>query len=160
MQDCHAIFDFVRNWLQENDFRGPIILMGRSLGSASTLELAAACGQAIDGLVIESGFAYAGPLLQLLGIDIDRLGFNEEKGFGNIAKIKKFNKPTLIIHAEYDHIIPFSDGQALYQASPAEDRTLLKIPGANHNDIFMRGLQQYLAAVGKLVASCQEMSGN
>jgi fermentation-respiration switch protein FrsA (DUF1100 family) len=155
MQDCHTIFDFARSWLQENDFRGPVILMGRSLGSASVLELAAAYRKAIDGLIIESGFAYAGPLLQLLGIDAEALGFKEERGFENIAKIKGFNKPTLIIHAEYDHIIPFSDGQALYQACPSENKTFLKIPGANHNDIFMRGLQEYLAAVGKLVESAQ-----
>ncbi|CAB1061753.1 Hydrolase, alpha/beta fold family [Olavius sp. associated proteobacterium Delta 1] len=155
MQDCHAIFDFVCNWLQENDFSGPIILMGRSLGSASALELAAAYRKVVDGLIIESGFAYAGPLLQLLGIDLEALGFKEEKGFGNIAKVKKFNKPTLIIHAEYDHIIPFSDGQALFQACPSDSRTFLKIPGANHNDIFMRGLQEYLAAVGKLVDSAR-----
>lgn len=155
MQDCHTIFDFVRNWLHENHFQGPIIPMGRSLGSASVLELAAAYRNAIDGLIIESGFAYAGPLLRLLGIDLDRLGFKEEKGFGNIAKIKKFNNPTLIIHAEYDHIIPFADGQALYQACPSDNRTFLKIPGANHNDIFMRGPQEYLAAVGKLVESAQ-----
>jgi len=158
MQDCHTIFDFVRNWLQKNDFRGPIILMGRSLGSASVLELAAAYPKVIDGLIIESGFAFAGPLLQLLGIDLEVLGFKEEKGFGNIDKIKEFNKPTLIIHAEYDHIIPFADGQALYEACPSDDRTLLKIPGANHNDIFMRGLQEYLAAVRKLVEKAIEMS--
>lgn len=155
MQDCHIIFDFAHNWLRKNNFRGPIILMGRSLGSASVLELAAAHSAAVDGLIIESGFAYAGPLLQLLGIDIEALGFKEETGFGNIAKIKKFDKPTLIIHAEFDHIIPFSDGQALYQACPADNRTFLKIPGANHNDIFMRGLQEYLAAVGKLVESAR-----
>ena len=151
MQDCHTIFDYVCNWLHKNDFRGPIILMGRSLGSASVLELAAAHRETIDGLVVESGFAYAGPLLQLMGINLEALGFKEERGFGNIAKIKEFNKPTLIIHAEYDHIIPFSDGQALYQACPSDNRTFLKIPGANHNDIFMRGMQEYLAAVGKLV---------
>jgi fermentation-respiration switch protein FrsA (DUF1100 family) len=160
MQDCHTIFDFVRNWLQENDFRGPIILMGRSLGSASVLELAAACRKEIDGLIIESGFAFAGPLLQLLGIDLEVLGFKEEKGFGNIDKIKEFNKPTLIIHAEYDHIIPFSDGRALYEACPSDDRTFLKIPGANHNDIFMRGLPEYLAAVRKLVETAIEMSND
>jgi pimeloyl-ACP methyl ester carboxylesterase len=153
MQDSHTIFEYVCNWLHENGFSGPIILMGRSLGSASVLELAAAHREAVDGLVIESGFAYAGPLLQLLGIDLEVLGFKEENGFGNIAKIKEFNKPTLIIHAEYDHIIPFSDGQALYLACPSDNRTLLKIPGANHNDIFMRGLQEYLAAVKKLVDS-------
>ena len=151
MQDCHTIFDFTRNWLKENGYRGPMVLMGRSLGSASALELAASCGQKIDGLIIESGFAYAGPLLRLLGIDLDALGFKEEKGFGNIDKIKKFKKPCLIIHAEYDHIIPFSDGQDLYDACPSDDKTFQPIPDANHNDIFMRGLQEYLTAVRELV---------
>jgi hypothetical protein len=151
MRDCHTIFDFVSHWLSENDFRGPMILMGRSLGSASVLELAAAYQEIVDGLIIESGFAYAGPLLQLLGINLEKLGFKEETGFRNIDKIKDFHKPTLIIHAEFDHIIPFSDGEALYEACPAEAISLLKIPGANHNDIFMRGLQEYLAAVRKLI---------
>jgi fermentation-respiration switch protein FrsA (DUF1100 family) len=151
MRDCHVIFEYVRDWLQQNNFPGPIILMGRSLGSASVLELAAAGAEFIDGLIVESGFAYAAPLLQLLGIDLKALGFEEEKGFRNIDKIRKFNKPTLIIHAEFDHIIPFSDGQALYTASPSPDKLFLKIPGANHNDIFMRGLQEYLKAVKDIV---------
>jgi hypothetical protein len=41
MRDCHVIFEFVQNWLRQNNFLGPILLMGRSLGSASVLELAA-----------------------------------------------------------------------------------------------------------------------
>ena len=151
MRDCHAIFEFVQNWLRQNNYPGPVILMGRSLGSASVLELAAACGDSIDGLIVESGFAFAAPLLQLLGIDLEALGFKEETGFRNIDKIRKFDKPTLIIHAEFDHIIPFSDGAALYNACSSPDKTLLKIPGANHNDIFMRGLQEYLAAVQNIV---------
>jgi len=155
MQDCHVIFDFVQTWLEENHFAGPFILMGRSLGSASVLELAATRKDAIDGLVVESGFAFAAPLLRLLGIDPQALGFKEETGFRNIDKIQKFTKPTLIIHAEYDHIIPFSDGEALYNACPSPDKEFLKIPGANHNDIFMRGLQEYLAAVGHLADRLQ-----
>jgi len=151
MRDCHIIFEFVQNWLRQNHFPGPILLMGRSLGSASVLELAAACADSADGLIVESGFAYAAPLLQLLGIDPEKLGFKEDKGFRNIDKIKNFNKPTLIIHAEFDHIIPFSDGEALYKASSSPDKTFLKIPGANHNDIFMRGFQEYLAAVKNIV---------
>jgi hypothetical protein len=151
MQDCHVIFEFVQNWLRQNNYAGPILLMGRSLGSASVLELAAAWGDSTDGLIVESGFAYAAPLLQLLGIDLEALGFKEEKGFRNIDKIKNFVKPTLIIHAEFDHIIPFSEGEALYNASSSPDKSFLKIPGANHNDIFMRGLQEYLAAVKNIV---------
>ena len=151
MQDCHRIFHFVRNWLKQNNFSGPIIPMGRSLGSASVLELAANYKSLIDGLIVESGFAYAGPLLALLGIDAVSLGFTEEKGFRNVDKIKGFDKPTLIIHAEFDHIIPFSDGQALHDACPSEDKQMLKISGANHNDIFMRGMQEYLETVKSFV---------
>jgi fermentation-respiration switch protein FrsA (DUF1100 family) len=151
MRDCHVIFDFVRHWLSQNNFPGPIILMGRSLGSACALELAGAYRQVVGGLIVESGFAYASPLLKLLGIPLAALGFKENAGFRNIDKISNFDKPALIIHAEFDHIIPFSDGQSLYEACPAGDKTLLKIRGANHNDIFMRGLPDYLAAVKKLV---------
>jgi fermentation-respiration switch protein FrsA (DUF1100 family) len=150
MRDCHVIFDFVTTWLRDKGRRGPLILMGRSLGSASALELAAHYKDRIHGLIVESGFAYSGPLLQLLGVDLKVIGFNEAAGLGNIDKIRTFDKPTLIIHAEQDHIIPFSDGQALYDASPAPDKTLLKIPGANHNDIFMRGLSDYMAAIASL----------
>ena len=151
MRDCHVIFDYVIQWLKKNACQGPLFLMGRSLGSASVLELAAHYDRQIDGLIVESGFAYAGPLLQLLGIDIAVLGFEEARGFRNIDKITSFKKPTLIIHAENDHIIPFSDGQALFDACGAPHKSLLKIPGANHNNILMYGLKDYMAAVRKLV---------
>ncbi|MBC2709671.1 MAG: alpha/beta fold hydrolase [Desulfosarcina sp.] len=151
MADCHRIFDFVEQWKTENGFTGPLIVMGRSLGSAPALELTAACGGRIDGLVIESGFAWAGPLLRLLGVDPERIGFDESRGFANVDKIRTFAKPTVIIHAEFDHIIPFSDGKALFDASGADDKVLVKIPGANHNDIFIRGLDSYLEAIASLV---------
>jgi len=150
MNDCHAVFDFVKTWLAENKYPGPIIVMGRSLGSASAIEIAVSHKNKISGLILESGFAWAGPLLRILGIDPDAIGFKEKTGFCNVDKIKTFDKPALIIHAEQDHIIPFSDGQALYDACSASDKTLLEIPGANHNDIFMRGLSEYMAAVKAL----------
>ena len=68
MRDCHIIFDYVKTWLGSNGYGGPVITMGRSLGSASALALAAHYGDRIDGLVVESGFASAGRLLTLLGI--------------------------------------------------------------------------------------------
>jgi pimeloyl-ACP methyl ester carboxylesterase len=151
MSDCLAIFDFTRSWLADSGYNGPLVVMGRSLGSASALELAWRYQDRIDALVIESGFAYAEPLLRLLGVNPAAVDFEEENGFGHIDKIRAYAKPTLVIHAEYDHIIPFSDGQALYAASPAPEKHFLKIPGANHNDIFMRGMADYLAALKNLV---------
>ncbi|MDO9529713.1 MAG: alpha/beta hydrolase, partial [Syntrophales bacterium] len=147
MRDSHLVFDYVYNWLTENGYTGPFIVMGRSLGSASALELMANYKDKIDGAIIESGFAYSQTLLNLLGINMKDLGLGEEDGFRNIDKIRTFDKPTLIIHAEKDHILPFADGQTLYNASPAKDKKLLEILGANHNDIFLRGMEDYMRAV-------------
>ncbi len=159
MRDCHVIFTWVIKWLSENSYTGPVILMGRSLGSASVLELISCYESQIGGLIVESGFAYAEPLLRLIGIDTRALGFREEKGFRNVDKIRTFPKPTLIIHAEFDHIIPFTDGVALFEACPAAEKTFLKIPGASHNDIFLRGGKAYMEAVGELVAKVRASAG-
>lgn len=151
MTDCHAILDYVLEWLNRNNYAGPLIVMGRSLGSASALELAAQHKEAVNGLIIESGFAYAEPLLRLLGVDLDSVSFKEQDGFVNLDKIRTYPGPTLIIHAEFDHIIPYSDGLALYKSSTAEDKSLLKIEGANHNDIFVRGFDSYMQAIQRMI---------
>ncbi len=151
MRDCHTIYDFTRKWLSDNAYTGPFAVMGRSLGSATALELASAHGDKIDGLIIESGFALAEPLLMLLGVDLRSLDFSESKGFRNIDKIRQFRKPVLIIHAEFDQIIPYSDALQFYRESPSPDKTLLKIPGANHNDIFSMGLMEYMSAIKSFV---------
>lgn len=80
-------------------------------------------------------------------MDMDALGLEEEDGFRNRDKISRFEKPTLVIHAEKDHIIPLPEGQALYDACSAPDKRLLIIPGANHNDIFLRGMKEYMEEV-------------
>jgi pimeloyl-ACP methyl ester carboxylesterase len=150
MRDSHRILAFALEWLNQQGFSGPLVVMGRSLGSASALELAALHPDRLDGLIVESGFAYAGPLLELLGVDLKALGFTEEVGFRNVDKIRRWEKPLLVIHAEYDHIIPFTDGQALYDASPSPEKTLLQVAGANHNDILWVGFDAYLEAVARL----------
>ncbi len=147
IRDAHLIFNFTVNWLKKNNCIGPLIVMGRSLGSASALELAALHKNRIAGLIIESGFAFDAPLFRLLGADVGALGVTENRGFQNKKKVGSFDNPILVIHAEHDHIIPYTDGQALYDSCPAENKTLLKIHGANHNDIFMRGLHEYMEAV-------------
>ncbi len=150
MRDCHVIFVYWQNWLKERDFTGPLVVMGRSLGSASALELLATYGDKIKGVVIESGFAHSEALVNILSLSMDDLGITEEEGFRNVDKIRTFGKPTLIIHAEFDHILPFREGQALFDASPAQDKRLLMIPGANHNDLFQKGLREYIDAVKEL----------
>ena len=151
MRDSHTVFAYMKNWLRKKQYTGPFIVMGRSLGSAPALELAFHYRDEIDGLIIDSGFAYAGPLLGLFGINIRVLGISEEQGFRNLDKMRSFDKPTLVIHAEFDHIISFFEGRLLFEASPSRHKKFLKIPGANHNDIFSHGMSAYLESVKWLV---------
>ena len=151
MRDCHAVFDYFRRWFSTHGYTGALIVMGRSLGSASALELATSYPDEIDGLIIDSGFAYFTPLLKLLGVNIKAMEIREQEGLRNIDKIQNFYKPSRFIHAEYDHIIPFSDAQALFDACPASDKKLLKIPGADHNTLFYYGMNDYMRSVKDLV---------
>jgi len=147
MRDCSAIFRFTKEWLGEKGHRGAFIVMGRSLGSASALELISRHRDDTDALVLESSFANTGTLLEFLGVDTSVIGFGEDRGFRNIEKIREWNKKTLIIHAEFDQFFPFSEGQELYDACPSPDKRLLKIPGAGHNDLFARGFDAYIEAM-------------
>ena len=145
MRDSHRIFEFVSAWLTVRGFTGPLTVMGRSLGSAPALEIAFHNTERTAGLIIESGFARILPLLSVLGIHDPEL--TEASGPQNLEKIRQMRKPTLVIHAEYDHIIPIAEGKELYEASGAAEKKFLEIPDADHNNIFSQGLKQYLDAI-------------
>ncbi|MFZ5564130.1 MAG: alpha/beta hydrolase [Thermodesulfobacteriota bacterium] len=151
LADSHAVFDFVKDWLRERGYSGKRIVMGRSLGSACALELAARHASEMDGLVIESGFAYAVPLLKLLGVDVKKLRIDETAGFGNLDKIRSYRKPLLVIHAEHDHIIPLADGRALFEACPAPVKRMIQIDQADHNTIFYYGSEAYMSGIKEFI---------
>jgi fermentation-respiration switch protein FrsA (DUF1100 family) len=150
MRDCHVVFEYAKRFLSEKRFTGPLMVMGRSLGSAPALELASTYADQVSGLIIESGFAYTEPLLELLGFSMKKLGISEQDALRNAEKIRAFEKPCLIIHGERDHLIPLAEGRALFDACKSRKKRLLMIPGADHNDLFDRGIEEYLQAVKEL----------
>ena len=143
MRDAHVIFKEVRQWLQDAKHTGPLIIMGRSLGSACAIELAASDEGDISGLIIESGFAQTVPLLNCLGIDTQVLGITEADGFKNAQKIAQFAKPTLIIHAQYDQLVPVMSAEILQVECAARSKEFHMIPGADHNTVMMRAGKVY-----------------
>ena len=149
--DSHVILDHVLKHLKETKYVGPLILMGRSLGSASALELAKRHPNDFSGLIIESGFANEDPLFKLIGTTAEQVGFSKEDGFLNGEKIIEYDGPLLIIHAEQDHIIPFRQGELLYNSCPSKDKYFLKVPHANHNNILAVSFQKYFEEVEKFV---------
>ena len=149
--DAHIILDFLLKYLKEKNYSCPLILMGRSLGSVSVLELAKRYPHDFSGLIIESGFADEEPLFILIGTTAEQAGFNKEDGFLNGEKIKNYPGPLLIIHAEQDHIIPFSQGELLYTLCSSNNKNILSIPNANHNDILGVSPQQYFKEVESFI---------
>ena len=150
LEDARTVFEFVRQWLQDHGHTGPLVIMGRSLGSASALEIAHAFPQKVGGLIIDSGFADAIALLLRLGAEIPN-HLPEDHLFRQIDKIHGYAGPTLILHGVQDRIIPVLDAEALHAASPSRNKRLLKVSGAGHNDLLAVGFREYMAAVDSLL---------
>jgi pimeloyl-ACP methyl ester carboxylesterase len=156
LDDAHRILDAVKAWLSTAEYTGPLLIMGRSLGAAAALELAASHAEAFAGLIIESGFATTLPLLMNLGIDVAGLGISEEDGFRNVRKISSFTKPTLIIHGQYDEIIPVNSAAILQAQSPARSKEFQVVPGASHNTIIASAGELYFSVIKQF---CNKISG-
>ena len=156
LSDSHPILDAVLNWMKLEGRTGALWLMGRSLGSAPALELAAARPGDIAGLIIESGFAQTVSLLRHLGIDADALGIKESDVFSNADKIRYYTGPTLIMHAEQDHIIPLDHGKTLYQSSPAQNKELEVVENANHNTLMMMAGHDYFRCIRDFIRQSEQ----
>ncbi|MBN1429513.1 MAG: alpha/beta fold hydrolase [Anaerolineae bacterium] len=150
LPDMEAVYEALPEILGEPGLaNGPIILMGRSLGSACAIHLASQHPGAFKGLIIESGFANIVPLLARLGIPIiDKVVRSDP--INNIGKMSLIPLPLLVIHGEDDTLIPSEEGQALYDTSPAELRTIKRIPGAGHNDLLYYA-EEYFAAIADFI---------
>ena len=68
------------------------------------------------------------------------------------AKAHSINIPTLVIHGEMDELAPVQDAVAMHENIRAEDKRLLVIPGAGHNDLMFVGMRQYFEAIRRFVA--------
>ena len=147
IRDAHVIFKEVRGWLKNVSHMGPLVVMGRSLGSACALELAASYEEEISGLIIESGFAQTVPLLNCLGVDTQALGITEADGFKNPQKIAQFARPTFIIHAQHDQLIPVMSAEILHVQSAARSKEFRMVPGADHNTTMMRAGKLYFELI-------------
>ena len=153
--DAHIICDSVIRTLVEKGFRSDLWIMGRSLGSIPALEIAYRRRNTIRGLIIESGFPSITRLLVHLdvpaaGIDLDAIDRQ------CLDMVREIIVPVLIIHGEYDTLVPLEEAETLSEQIGSQEKELLIIPGANHNDIMFVGLKQYFEAIKKFIAKGQQ----
>jgi alpha-beta hydrolase superfamily lysophospholipase len=147
IQDSHNIFSQFKDYLKQLGIEGSISIMGRSLGSASAIELAGTYQNEISGLIIESGFTDTYGLLQRLGIPRKFLPEDKEADISPLPLMETIVIPTLIIHGESDFIIPTNNGYALYESCSSDKKELVVIPNAGHNDLLYLGFDRYMKAI-------------
>lgn len=106
-----------------------ILLFGRSLGSAPSVDLAASLGRNLGGLVLIS------PLTSCVRVVFPTmphtLAFDM---FANLDKIENVQAPVFCVHGMADDVVPFSHGvqlasKARYPLQP------LWLPEAGHNNL-------------------------
>lgn len=153
LADSHVLYDWLQKHLQDNGYNSKVFLMGRSLGSAAAIELAAAYNDTISGLIIDSGFALTLPLAERLGLGehLADSTLTEEQTFNNIGKIKTVTKPTLLLHGHEDSLIPLWQAEKLHAECGARRKELQVVPSADHNSLIAVGGKYYFQAISRFV---------
>jgi len=127
-----------RAWLAERAGIDPsvIVLMGRSLGGAVAVDLAAELRP--RGLILESTFssmtdvgAAHFPLLPVRLLMRNR--------FESAEKIAHYDGPLLQSHSRTDEVIPYRLGRKLFDAAPCGDqKQMIVMENRSHNDCQTR----------------------
>ncbi len=153
LSDSVVIFDYIKTYLQNNDFNQKLIVMGRSLGSASAWEICSQREDYIDGCIIESGFATEDFIVDLFNLPAMDIRFNLADGFESLSKIKKHLKPLLVIHAAQDHIVPLEQGNLAFDSALSENKKILVVESANHNNIIHCIKEKYFQDIRDFIDS-------
>jgi fermentation-respiration switch protein FrsA (DUF1100 family) len=122
--DVTAAYQFLTE--QQHVPAQQIIAVGRSLGTAPTLELATK--HMLGGVVIESPFLTAFRVRTVFPIlPVDK--------FRNNAKVQHLIAPLLIIHGRQDKLIPIWHALKLYQLAKVPKKLYI-VEDARHNNLY------------------------
>lgn len=114
----------------------PVIVMGRSLGSACALELFGGHHPGISGVILESGFVDLDGLVRRRGL-VPPPRYTEEESslFDPRPKVAKGRVPLLIIHGEEDRAIDADEAREAHRLATTAYKQLALIPRRGHNDV-------------------------
>ena len=137
IKDALPIYNKFYKWIKKNNFNDSIFILGRSLGSICTSEIGSHNPDSLNGVIFESGFASIYDMMTgLFGVDGPEITPEFLSDYSNDTRIRKFKKPTLVIHGTNDLVIPSYQGRLIYDNIPeGTEKRLVMINKAGHNDI-------------------------
>ena len=152
ISDSSVVYEYFRDFLAFNGYSGPRFVKGRSLGCHSAVEVAARYGSELKGFISESGSAAAERMASRWGLSLDSPDMQETLRLHR-EKVASISLPFLVIHGEWDDLVPVESAIDLYDSVGSEDKGMELIQKAGHNDLMWMGRDQYFAAVGKFLAA-------
>ncbi|MBL8549303.1 MAG: alpha/beta hydrolase [Hyphomonadaceae bacterium] len=135
--DARAGYDWL---VQEGVPPSDIVIHGLSLGSGVATKLASE--RPARALVLEAPYTAA--------VDVARLrypwlpvGMLMQDQFRSRDWIGAVDMPVLIVHGDRDSVIPFAQGQRLYELAK-EPKRFVRIEGGEHNTLVEQGLYAHV----------------
>ena len=140
-------------WLRQRVPPERIFLFGRSLGAAVMVRIVAE-GAAARGLILEA------PFESLLAMGRSVFPFLPvswlvSQEFDNLSYLPRVRIPVLILHGDADRIVPFAQGQRLFELANPPKRFYV-IPGSGHNDTWLAGGAPYWEAWRSFMATPEQ----
>lgn len=121
------------SWLVSRTGTSPqkVILLGRSLGGAVAVHLAAENQPA--ALVLDRTFSSLPEVAQhhFPWLPVQWLMKNR---YPSAQRITRYDGPLFQVHGKPDRVVPFPLGEKLFQASPSENKTFVAEENLGHND--------------------------
>jgi hypothetical protein len=133
---------------------GRIVLYGVSLGGAVAVDLATTADPA--GLILQSSFTSVPDMAAEHYAFVPRWMIRTR--MDSLAKIGAVTCPVLVAHSTADEVVPFDHGRRLFEAARGDTR-FFEIDGAAHNETWMMGGGEYLAAIREFLVRCAERRG-
>lgn len=134
--DARAGYD----WLIAHDYRPrDIVIHGFSLGSGVAVKLAA--DRPARALILEAPFTgvdnVAAGVVTPLGASLVRDSYRTRDWIGDV------HMPVLIVHGDADTVIPFAQGQRLYELAN-EPKMFVRMPGSDHATLVRDGIYPHI----------------
>jgi fermentation-respiration switch protein FrsA (DUF1100 family) len=147
-KDVEAI---VQEFWERTDQTKPVIYWGRSLGTV--MAAYASTVRAPAGLILESGFPDARSLVRSSPV-LAFLAMFSIYRFPGADFLRGATIPVLVIHGDNDHVVPFTQGRALFDRVTGP-KQFFTIRGGDHNDAVPPDPEPYWKAVAQLSADAE-----
>lgn len=123
-----------------------IYVLGRSIGSAAAVDVAQ--HKDLAGVILVTPLTSGPDMAAHMGLGFLKILVKD--AFDNRAKMRNIKAPLLIIHGTADRVVPFSQGQALFEAYSGTKK-LVTIPDGRHSDLQAQDPQAYWGSIEEFV---------